>query len=38
MELLIKSTCGDDPKPSLSGADSGSGANSSFDSGFDSGD
>ena len=34
MELLIKSTCGGDPKPSLSS----SGADSSFDGGFDSGD
>ena len=40
MELLIKSRCGGDPKPSLSSssADSGSSADSSFDSGFDSGD
>ena len=40
MELLIKSTCGGDPKPSLSssGLDSGSDADSSFDGGFDSGD
>ena len=40
MELLIKSRCGGDPKPSLlsSGADSGSSADSSFDGGFDSGD
>ena len=34
MELLIKSTCGGDPKPSLSSF----GADSSFDGGFDSGD
>ena len=40
MELLIKSTCGGYPKPSLSsfGVDLGSDADSSFDGGFDSRD